>query len=680
MEEVTVLELSTGTSVQNIRELRDYIKGLKEDLDRADQSLEQNAATAEELRAAQAALKDAMYATTQSAGSLQESTDALFDDTGKLTASYNDLVHQLAELKSAWRSTDSEMERAALGDSINKVNDQLKALDASTGNFSRNVGNYAKSFKEAFGDLPPFLGQTKTAVENVTKSLDLVGKQPVLGVVMLLAPVIQKITAALKDNKTAMDAIDKALKALQPVMDFLAGIIETIAGLFSTAVDRVLEWAGDTTSSFRTVVAGAVGVGNSLLQFILTPIRTIIDAFKGLGNVIKDVFTGQFAKVKEDAATAAKGIADAFRTGFDFKGNFEAGKEAGDAFVAGLQSTKAKAAKTGKDVGKAAKDALTEALTLDPAQVATEMDKIIAETDKKIAELDATLQKGAEDARKTASAREKERLADIDKAAQEALRWNEIQAENDRTREENAFQIQQAANQRKLDALRQFTADALEAGDLTAYLDYQQQAADLEVQIVQDAADHEKAIRQQQAQDALTIAQTYVAGLSSVLSSVADIYESMADGTADAENKVKGIRIAAATIDTISGAIAAYMNGVKTIPVPSWAGIALGITQAATVTAAGVANIAKIRATQIQGGSGSGSAGAAAAQIPAFASASAVQAPAVPQSVQETAAVENARNTADLNRNVRDQRVYILQSDLEASGRQVAVRQAESTF
>ena len=678
MEEVTVLELSTGTSVQNIRELRDYIKGLKEDLDRADQSLEQNAATAEELRAAQAALKDAMYATTQSAGSLQESTDALFDDTGKLTASYNDLVHQLAELKSAWRSTDSEMERAALTDSINKVNNQLKELDASTGNFSRNVGNYANSFKQAFGDLPPFLGQTKTAVENVTKSLDLVGKQPVLGLVMLLAPVIQKITAALKDNKTAMDAVDKALKALQPVMDFLAGIIEKIAGLFSTAVDRVLEWAGDTTSSFRTVVAGAVGVGNALLQFILAPVRTIIDAFKGLGNVIKDVFTGQFAKVKEDAATAAKGIADAFRTGFDFKGNFEAGKEAGDAFVAGLQSTKSNAKKAGKDVGKAAKDALTEALTLDPAQVATEMDKIIAETDKKIAELDATLQKGAEDARKTASAREKDRLADIDKAAQEALRWNEIQAENDRTREENAFQIQQAANQRKLDALRQFAADALEAGDLTAYLDYQQQAADLEVKITQDAADHEKAIRQQQAQDALTIAQTYVAGLSSVLSSVADIYESMADGTADAENKVKGIRIAAATIETIAGAIAAYMGGVKTIPGP--AGIILGIAQAATVTAAGVANIAKIRATQIQGGSGSGSAGTAAAQIPAFASASAVQAPAVPQSVQETAAVENARNTADLNKNVRDQRVYILQSDLEASGRQVAVRQAESTF
>ncbi|MBR6280171.1 MAG: hypothetical protein IKR32_02600 [Bacteroidales bacterium] len=678
MEEVTVLELSTGTSVQNIRELRDYIKGLKEDLDREDQSLEQNAATAEELRAAQAALRDTMYASTKSVEDLTASTAKLYDENGDLTASYNDLVHQLADLKSAWRATTDEAERAKLTDEIKRVNDSLKELDYSTGNFSRNVGNYANSFKEAFGDLPPFLGQTKTAVENVTKSLDLVGKQPVLGLLMLLAPIIQKITEALKENKTAMDAVQKVLKALQPVMDFFSGIIEKIAGLFSRAVDRVLEWAGESSGAFRTIVAGAVGVGNAILQFIITPVRQTIDAVKGLGNVLKDVFSGDFKKAVADAKAAGNAITENFRKGLDFKGNFEAGKAAGDAFIEGLGSTKSKAKKTGSDVGKAAKDALEEALTVDPAKLAAEMDKIIAEADKKIGELDANIQKKAEDARKTASAREKERLADIDKAAQEALRWNEIQAENDRAREENAFEIQQAADQRKLDAMRKFAADALEAGDLTAYLDYQQQAADLEVQIAQDAADREKAIRQQQAEDALTIAETYVSGLSSVLSSVADIYESMADGTADAENKIKGIRIAAATIDTISGAIAAYMNGVKTIPVPSWAGIALGVAQAAVVTAAGLANIAKIRATQIQGGSGSGAGGTA--QIPAFAGASAVEAPSAPQSVQEVAAVENARNTASLNQSVRDQRVYILQSDLEASGRQVSVREAETTF
>lgn len=676
MEEVTVLELSTGTSVQNIRELRDYIKGLKEDLDREDQSLEQNAATAEELRAAQAALRDAMYASTKSVEDLTAATAKLYDENGDLTASYNDLVHQLADLKSAWRATTDEAARAKLTDEIKRVNDSLKDLDERTGNFSRNVGNYANSFKQAFGDLPPFLGQTKTAVENVTKSLDLVGKQPVLGLLMLLAPIIQKITEALKENKTAMDAVQKVLKALQPVMDFFSGIIEKIAGLFSQAVDRVLEWAGESSGAFRTIVAGAVGVGNAILQFIITPVRQTIDAVKGLGNVLKDVFSGDFKKAVADAKAAGNAITENFRKGLDFKGNFEAGKAAGDAFIEGLGSTKSKAKKAGADVGKAAKDALEEALTVDPAKLAAEMDKIIAEADKKIGELDATLEKGREADRKNAAAREKERLEEVRKWADQQQVWNEILAENDRDREAEAYRIQQEGEQRRLELLKQFAADALEAGDLTAYLDYQQQAADLEVRIAQDTAAREKSIRERQAEDALTIAEAYVSGLSSVLSSVADIYETMADGTADAENKVKGIRIAAATIETISGAIAAYMGGVKTITGP--AGIALGIAQAAVVTAAGLANIAKIRATQIQGGSGSGAGGTA--QIPAFAGASAVEAPSAPQSVQEVAAVENARNTASLNQSVRDQRVYILQSDLEASGRQVSVREAETTF
>ncbi len=676
MEEVTVLELSTGTSVQNIRELRDYIKGLKEDLDREDQSLQQNAATAEELRAAQAALRDAMYASTKSVEDLTASTAKLYDENGDLTASYNDLVHQLADLKSAWRATTDEAERAKLTDEIKRVNDSLKELDYSTGNFSRNVGNYANSFKEAFGDLPPFLGQTKTAVENVTKSLDLVGKQPVLGLLMLLAPIIQKITEALKENKTAMDAVQKVLKALQPVMDFFTVIVEKIAGLFSQAVDRVLEWAGESAGAFRTIVAGAVGVGNAVIQFIITPVRQTIDAVKGLGNVLKDVFSGDFKKAVADAKAAGNAITENFRKGLDFKGNFEAGKAAGDAFIEGLGSTKSKAKKAGADVGKAAKDALEEALAVDPAKLAAEMDKLIAETDKKIGELDAALEKGRETDRKNAAAREKERLEEVRKWADQQQVWNEILAENDRDREAEAYRIQQEGNQRRLELLKQFAADTLEAGDLTAYLDYQQQAADLEVRIAQDTAARMKSVREQQAEDALTIAEAYVSGLSSVLSSVADIYESMADGTADAENKVKGIRIAAATIETISGAIAAYMGGVKTIPGP--AGIALGIAQAAVVTAAGLANIAKIRATQIQGGSGSGAGGTA--QIPAFAGASAVEAPSAPQSVQEVAAVENARNTASLNQSVRDQRVYILQSDLEASGRQVSVREAETTF
>lgn len=616
MEEVTVLELSTGTSVQNIRELRDYIKGLKEDLDRSDQSLEQNAATAEELRAAQAALRDAMYASTKAVGDLQASTDALFDENGNLTASYNDLVHQLAELKSAWRATDSEMERAALGDSINKVNDQLKAMDAGVGSFVRNVGNYANSFKEAFGDLPPFLGQTKNAVENVTKSLDLVGKQPVLGLVMLLSPVLTKIVGALKENKTAIDAVDKVLKALQPVMDFFAGIVEKIAGLFSQAVDKVLEWAGSSTGAFKTVVSGAVGVGNALLQFILTPIRNVIDGARSLGEVVGKVFKGQFREAAQTAKAAVQEIGENFRKGFDFQGNFAIGKQAGEAFVEGLGSTKPAAAQAGSEVGKAATDAAAEQLNKLNLITDEQLQRLLQQTD-------ATL-KARLDAQKAAAAEEASLNAVI--ADQERALADEINA---------IWDAQAAEEARRLE--------------------------------------EEKARRQQ----ALDVTSAYVDGIANLLGSVADAYEGLSGSTADAENKVKGIRIAAATIQTISGAIAAYM-ACQTLPPP--ANFIVGGINAAAVTAAGLANIAKIRSTQIQGGKSSGSAGGASAAVPAFAAGSAVQAPSVPVTAQQTAAIENARNTAELNRSVRDQRVYILQSDLEESGRQVAVRQAESTF
>ena len=59
--------------------------------------------------------------------------------------------------------------------------------------------------------------------------------------------------------------------------------------------------------------------------------------------------------------------------------------------------------------------------------------------------------------------------------------------------------------------------------------------------------------------------------------------------------RVKALEIAQATIDTISGAIAAYMSYQKFQP----GGAILGAIQAAAVTAAGIAQIAKIRATTL---------------------------------------------------------------------------------
>lgn len=169
----------------------------------------------------------------------------------------------------------------------------------------------------------------------------------------------------------------------------------------------------------------------------------------------------------------------------------------------------------------------------------------------------------------------------------------------------------------------------------------------------------------------LNVGYAYADAISSLLANLADIYEEDSENNEKAVQQVKNLRIASAIIDTVSGAVAAYMNGVKTIPIPSWAGITLGAIQAASVLAAGYAQVAKIRNTQVSRSSSSSS---SVSEAPTAAP------PAVPQTVQQTALVQAAYNTRQLNQRTADQRVYILQSDLEASGRQVQVRESESTF
>ena len=98
----------------------------------------------------------------------------------------------------------------------------------------------------------------------------------------------------------------------------------------------------------------------------------------------------------------------------------------------------------------------------------------------------------------------------------------------------------------------------------------------------------------------------------------------------------------------------------------------LGALEAATVTATGMAQIQKIRATKITtSGSGNSSVGNVVS--------SSVAAPTIEQAVPQTALVTSASDEERLNQ-MQDQKVYILSSDLEANGRRVAVQEGESSF
>ena len=139
------------------------------------------------------------------------------------------------------------------------------------------------------------------------------------------------------------------------------------------------------------------------------------------------------------------------------------------------------------------------------------------------------------------------------------------------------------------------------------------------------------------------------------------------EGKKQFEN-VKKFQIAEATINTISGAVAAFMSNIKAYPAP-WNAI-IAAAQAAAVTAAGVAQISKIKNTQL-GGSSSVSSAAAAAVVPAQ-----PEEYVAPYTRNATGESE----ITNLANSIRDQRVYVVESDITEAQNRSKVRVVESTW
>ena len=264
-------------------------------------------------------------------------------------------------------------------------------------------------------------------------------------------------------------------------------------------------------------------------------------------------------------------------------------------------------------------------------------------------------------------------LERLEAEREQELRWNKIRTEDERARLENEYLINEEYNEKKLRLLEDF---AERSPDAETTVNAQIEAADLAVQIEQDKYEKIRALRDKDEEQERKhwknvgkIAQAGFGAISGVLDGLADALEANGDESAAAQERIKNIRIAAATIDTIGGAIGAFMQATQTIP-PPWGQI-VGAVQAAAVVATGIAQINKIRQTDVSGkSSSSGSVSAPAA----------VQAPTVRTEYQQVRNITGASEEERLNRMAGEQRVYVLESDIEAAQDRRRVRVRESTF
>ena len=537
-ETITILKVGTEEAVKSVNDLKTNIKVLKENLGELEIGTEDYKKTLDELKVNQNALKDAMYATTTT----MEDVAAAATGASK---SYNSLVHQMAALKEEWRATNDEARRNELGKQIAEINQQLKDMDASVGNFQRNVGNYESGVTglverfDQFGgilkQMPPTLGAAKEQIGKVGETMQLVGKQPILGIIGLLAPIIIKITNALMENQTAMDAMKKVMSSLDPIMKLFQKALEGIA----QGVAKVADWIS-----------------------------------KMIGKV-----TERFIETKEEAESVGEAIAE------------------------GLEEATPVAVQAAEKMGEKMAEAI----------------------ENKLMEIDWSKVESAQDKRIAAQ-----------KSARQAA----------------------AKEQQELDAMLEADWEATNASIDAMFAEMQQQ----EEQSLKRASE----IAQARVDTMYAVADA----TSSVLGSIASMYESDEKNAEKNAKKIKALRIAEATINTISGAIGAFMQASSTMPPPF--GAIVGAAQAAAITAAGVAQIANIKKTNVSSNGASSASPSAPSAV--------VNAPNVETSLTTTRNITTASEEERLNRMASSQKVYILQSDIEAAGTQSKVQVEESSF
>lgn len=585
-ETIQILRVDTGEAVKSVNDLRENVKILKERLGDLEIGTTEYQDTLEELKVNQAAVKDAMYATTASMDDLAKSA------TGT-SNSYNALVHRMAALKEELRATDVSTEQGKqrfkeLAAQINEVNDTLKDMDALQGNFQRNVGNYPglmKSFSGSLDALDKGLKTAKGGVGDLKGGFDALAVNPAFAILGIVISLFGSLADTLKEDETTMAAVNKAGVSLEPIFKLLKGILEKVTTIVADLITKASAFV-QSNGLIPKIIDGVVGVGNAILKFVIAPFKGVIEAIK--------VFKEKGVKGLGDAARA---FADEMKAGVAFKSNYQAGEAIVDAITAGMtdkkESATAAAAEVGKDMGKALSSNLKD-----------EFYKALAEADKK---------------------------------AEEQLRERE--------------RVQKEADDIASEALAETTAE------LESYFDEQER---LRQEDLKDA--------QEKAKAKVEAMYTVANATSSILGSIADMYEEDEESSEKNANKIKGLRIASATIDTISGAIGAFMQAVQTIPPPL--GAIVGGVQAAAVTAAGIAQISKLKATKV-----SASASGSNPTAPAVTSA-----PVQTMDIKQVRSVTSASEEERLNQMASEQRVYILQSDIEASQNAVRTQVAEASF
>lgn len=662
-----VISVDVGNTATTLKDYKKHIDELRGSLLQLDETSEDYAKIAQEIKNEQDKLNEVMKVG-------KNTTDAA-------EGSYNQLAQTMAELKKQWKATADQAERDELGKQILDINNQLKELDASTGNYQRNVGDYANAFEQAFDQ----------CLDGI-KSID--------GPIGQLGDLTKKLIPTIKAiNTTALTGLSGIKKALAA----------TGLGLAVVAV-------GELAAHWKDIV-GFLGKAVGLQTDYTKEVESMKTNFDLYLSSLKDATT----EIKNQSNyLSIQGKSRSEQIEFELEQEKILIKQVWNDYLFKETLEKAYTNSNKKELAEQAKQQ-KEALLVEYNNLQqsiidkTKLYELLSEKEKQTyidsaLEEEAAREKAKQDALKT----EEEKIAELRKIRnknkdlipslsfiptptelKESFEQHKKRLEEQLKDLQLFYELQdidfsivgdEMTEQQKIDTQYEMDRTFLETRiALNQELLNDEQITEKERQRIlletdelrrdlvvrekkynADSLKNKKLVEEQKKQYTIDAAMAGLNAIGAALSAAADLEE-------EGSQKQKDLQIAATTINTLAGAVGAFLQGMASYPMPY--GAIIGAVGAAAATAAGVAQIAKMKSS-----SKDSSASGASVAAPSMPELDMTEVNPLLDEQADLNRLETSGLEGDSGKNQEPTRVYVVESDITDTQNRVRVLEDNATF
>ena len=674
-----IINVDTAT----IKDVRDKISELREEISR--------------LRLANGDYREE----AQKVNVLQDHLNKVMTASKRYTAdaegSFNALNKELRRLKEAWKAAGDEATRNKIGEKVNEVKAKLNGMNESIGNFQHNVGNYTKRIVDAFNQMGGAVGgmggkvvSAAGAVKGLWKTLSTNPIGIVVAALGGLTAAFAAVTRAVQDNEESQNRLHIAMSAFQPMKDQMTRWLDSMGVAFTVMATDIGEavrqtremiaawkdWMGITSGeaarvkeeneNYRKIAEGEVALQKlrrtnrkenakdtatiERLREEAAETKNVTEKAQKLNEAKEIQARVNERNTKEAKLNLAILKAHAATTPNSVKANDElAEAEArvsetmaqGDRTMRSLTRELNRYEKAAGGAKKATDELATEALRLAGAEINEGMKSVndaMDEWDKgleKVMKMQAELQEGQLSELELEEKRYQEKLALFEQYGIDT-------------------ELLEEAHQEKMAEIR---AEATKK----EYAEMERVKAEQEAKDLKAKKDYEKLMKARE-----TATKNMASGTSGIL-------KNLSTAMGESTRLGKGFAIAAATIDTIASAVTGFragMNQWADAGPMAWMGPVQAALNATMALTAGFAEVQKIQSVDTSGNASAG--GGASATALAIPNIEGLSSP-----VDYTRQVTTETEQEEMNKN---NRVYILESDIQESGKRVKVREEETTF